>query len=116
MDPEKVSETQVDGTLDMIETKEAHGQNRLAPAQLMSKKEFEAAEKKLKKKLDLRLLACVWLIFVLNYLDRNNIAAAKIASMAETIHLSANQYATAVAILFVGYVLMQIPNVFLANL
>ncbi|KAJ0337656.1 hypothetical protein COL922a_006550 [Colletotrichum nupharicola] len=117
MDPEKVSQTQVDGTVDMIETKEAHGQNRLAPAQLMSKEEFEAAEKKLKKKLDLRLLACVWLIFILNYLDRNNIAAAKVASMAETLHLSANQYATAVAILFVGYVLMQIPsNVFLANL
>ncbi|KAJ0346548.1 hypothetical protein KNSL1_007405 [Colletotrichum chrysophilum] len=117
MDPEKVAETQVDGTVDMIETKEAHGQNRLAPAQLMSKEEFEAAEKKLKKKLDLRLLACVWLIFVLNYLDRNNIAAAKVAGMAETLHLSANQYATAVAILFVGYVLMQIPsNVFLANL
>ncbi|KAJ3955800.1 hypothetical protein N0V92_007673 [Colletotrichum tropicale] len=117
MDPEKVSETQVDGTVDMIETKEALGQNRLAPAQLMSKEEFEVAEKKLKKKLDLRLLACVWLIFVLNYLDRNNIAAAKVAGMAETLHLSANQYATAVAILFVGYVLMQIPsNVFLANL
>lgn len=37
MDPEKVSETLVDGTVDMIETKEAHGQNRLDPAQLMSK-------------------------------------------------------------------------------
>lgn len=37
MDPEKVSETLVDGTVDMIETKVAHGQNRLAPAQLMSK-------------------------------------------------------------------------------
>ncbi|KAK2736385.1 major facilitator superfamily transporter [Colletotrichum kahawae] len=117
MGPEKVSETQVDGTVDMIETKEAHSQNRLAPAQLMSQEEFEEAEKKLKKKLDLRLLACVWLIFVLNYLDRNNIAAAKVAGMAETLHLSANQYATAVPILFVGYVLMQIPsNVFLANL
>lgn len=44
--------------------------NRLAPAQQMSPEELEDIEKKLKRKLDLRLLACVWLIFVLNYLDR----------------------------------------------
>ncbi|TDZ32927.1 MFS transporter prlL [Colletotrichum spinosum] len=117
MEPEKVAKAHEDGTVDMIEAKETLGHNRLAPAQLMSKEEFEAAERQLKKKLDLRLLACVWLIFVLNYLDRNNIAAAKVAGMAESLNLSANQYATAVAILFVGYVLMQIPsNVFLANL
>ncbi|TEA20687.1 putative transporter [Colletotrichum sidae] len=117
MEPEKVAKAHEDGAVDMVETKDALGHNRLAPAQLMSKEEFEAAEKQLKKKLDMRLLACVWLIFVLNYLDRNNIAAAKVAGMAESLDLSANQYATAVAILFVGYVLMQIPsNVFLANL
>lgn len=39
----------------------------------MSEEEFLAAEKRLKRKLDLRLLACVWLIFVLNYLDRVSI-------------------------------------------
>lgn len=44
--------------------------NRLALAQQMSPEELEDVEKKLKRKLDLRLLACVWLIFVFNYLDR----------------------------------------------
>lgn len=44
--------------------------NRLYPAQQMSEEEFAAAEKSLKRKLDLRLTAMVWLIFVLNYLDR----------------------------------------------
>lgn len=47
--------------------------NRLAIAQGMSEEEFLDAEKQLKRKLDLRLLACVWLIFVLNYLDRVSI-------------------------------------------
>lgn len=44
--------------------------NRLQAAQDMTDQEFLAAEKKLKRKLDLRLLACVWVIFVMNYLDR----------------------------------------------
>jgi hypothetical protein len=44
--------------------------NRLALAQNMSAEEFVTAEKELKRKLDIRLLACVWFIFILNYLDR----------------------------------------------
>ncbi|KAH8669787.1 major facilitator superfamily domain-containing protein [Tricladium varicosporioides] len=91
--------------------------NRLAYAQNVSEEEFAAIEKKLKWKLDIRLLAYMWLIFVLNYLDRNNIAAAKVAGIAKSLKLSDTQYATAVALLFVGYVLMQIPsNIFLAQI
>lgn len=44
--------------------------NRLAYAQNMSEEEFATIEKKIRRKLDIRLLACMWLIFVLNYLDR----------------------------------------------
>lgn len=122
--------------IDMAETKSLDIQNRLATAQNMSEEEFLDAEKSLKRKLDLRLLGCVWVIFIMNYLDRvslslyratlpftnaivlqNNIAAAKVSGIAESLNMSAQQYSTAVAILFVGYVLMQIPsNVFLASL
>ncbi|KAF5005261.1 hypothetical protein FDECE_8247 [Fusarium decemcellulare] len=117
MASDKVAEDQGDGAVEMVELKGQLDQNRLAPAQAMSEEEFLDAEKKVKRKLDIRLLACVWLIFVLNYLDRNNIAAAKVAGLADSLNLTAAQYATAVAILFVGYVLMQIPsNMFLAQL
>lgn len=44
--------------------------NRLALAQNMTMEEFAAAEKKLKRKLDIRLMFPMWLIFVMNYLDR----------------------------------------------
>lgn len=50
----------------------------------------------------------------LNYLDRNNIAAARLAGLEDELNLHGTQYQTAVSILFVGYVLMQIPsNLFL---
>ncbi|OJZ87015.1 hypothetical protein ASPFODRAFT_188916 [Aspergillus luchuensis CBS 106.47] len=91
--------------------------DRLTPARTMTPEQFALAEKRLKKKLDMRLLLCVWIIFVMNYLDRNNISAAKIAGIEGSLGLSSTHYATAVALLFAGYVLMQIPsNIFLANL
>lgn len=46
----------------------------------------------------------------MNYLDRNNIAAARLGGLEEDLNLVGNQYQTAVSILFVGYVLMQIPS------
>lgn len=44
--------------------------NRLLPAQNLTEEEFLEAEKKLRRKLDSRLLLTMWFIFVLNYLDR----------------------------------------------
>ena len=55
----------------------------------------------------------------MNYLDRNNIAAARLAGLQDPpskggLALTSTQYLTALSILFVGYVLMQIPsNLFL---
>ncbi|KAK0642834.1 putative transporter [Lasiodiplodia hormozganensis] len=91
--------------------------NRLALAQALSPEDFAAAEASVKKKLDVRLLLTVWVIFIMNYLDRNNIAAAKVSGIKESLELSSTQYSTAVAVLFAGYVSMQIPsNIFLTKL
>lgn len=49
---------------------EGFEQNRLVEAQQMSPEELLEVEKSLKRKLDIRLLFCVWVIFVMNYLDR----------------------------------------------
>ncbi|KAJ5701432.1 MFS transporter [Penicillium malachiteum] len=100
-----------------IDHDELPGENRLAAAQQLTDEEFAIVEKSLKRKLDLRLLCCVWLIFIMNYLDRNNISAAKVAGISTSLHMTSTQYATAVAILFAGYVLMQLPsNIFLSQL
>jgi fucose permease len=45
---------------------------------------------------------------------RNNIAAARLAGLERDLKLSSTEFQTAVSILFVGYLLMQIPsNLFL---
>ncbi|EME85510.1 uncharacterized protein MYCFIDRAFT_88541 [Pseudocercospora fijiensis CIRAD86] len=74
-------------------------------------------EKKLVRKIDLRLLPPVIIMYIMNYLDRNNIATARLAGtpgLEEDLKMTDSQYETCVSILFVGYILMQIPsNLFL---
>lgn len=55
-----------------------------------------------------------WLT-VSNYLDRQNIASAKLAGITTDLGLSTTQYNTCVAVLFAGYVALQIPSNMLAS-
>lgn len=66
-------------------------------------------EKSLKRKLDARCGLFV-LIYIMNYLDRNNIAAARLKGLQDDLHLTNTQYATCLSILYVGYILMQVPS------
>lgn len=64
-------------------------------------------ETSLRRKVDTRLLPMIVLIYIMNYLDRNNIAAAKLAGLETDLNLTGDQFQTSVSILFVGYLLMQ---------
>ena len=59
------------------------------------------------RKIDIRLLPMIVLMYILNYLDRNNIASARLAGLEKELKLTSVQYNTCVSILFVGYLLMQ---------
>ncbi|RPB20481.1 MFS general substrate transporter [Terfezia boudieri ATCC MYA-4762] len=79
-----------------------------------SQEELDRLEVNLRKNIDLRLMPMVVLIYIMNYLDRINIAAARLAGLEKELGLSSIQYQTSVSILFVGYILMQVPsNMFL---
>lgn len=67
----------------------------------------ERTENSLRRKVDTRLLPMVVLIYIMNYLDRNNIAAAKLAGLEKDLKMTGEQFQTSVSILFVGYLLMQ---------
>jgi hypothetical protein len=49
-------------------------------------------ERKMIRKVDFRLLTMTILMYILNYLDRNNIASAKLAGMQTDLKLHGNQY------------------------
>ncbi|KAJ3986919.1 major facilitator superfamily domain-containing protein [Lentinula detonsa] len=69
----------------------------------------EKLEGSLLRKLDTRLSILV-LIYVLNYIDRNNVAAARLRGFEEDLHLTGSQFATVLSILYVGYIILQIPS------
>ncbi|KAL8376176.1 hypothetical protein RB595_007333 [Gaeumannomyces hyphopodioides] len=68
-----------------------------------------AVEKSMKRKLDTRCSLFV-LIYIMNYLDRNNIAAARLKGLERDLSLDYNQYATCLSILYAGYILMTLGH------
>ncbi|KAH7887580.1 major facilitator superfamily domain-containing protein [Phlebopus sp. FC_14] len=70
-------------------------------------------ERQLLLKLDLRMSILI-VIYILNYIDRNNAGAARNRGFTADLHLVGQQFATTLSILYVGYIIMQIPsNMFL---
>ncbi|KAG9030401.1 hypothetical protein FS842_004431, partial [Serendipita sp. 407] len=70
-------------------------------------------ERKLLRKLDARMSILV-VIYILNYIDRNNAAAARLRGFESDLNLHGQQFATLLSILYVGYIAMQVPsNIFL---
>ncbi|KAK5044782.1 hypothetical protein LTR84_010438 [Exophiala bonariae] len=83
-------------------------------ASRMDPERRKQVEKSLKRKLDARCSLFV-LIYIMNYLDRNNIAAARLGGLQEDLGINNTQYATCLSILYVGYILMQVPSNILIN-
>ena len=78
------------------------GSNTVAFGELSA--EDKVIEKKVRLWTDLFMLPLVVMVYLMNHIDRNNYAAAKLQGLVEDLHLSNEQYLTGLSILFVGYV------------
>ncbi|KAH8674464.1 putative MFS transporter [Tricladium varicosporioides] len=67
------------------------------------------------RKLDLYMMPILWLMYFLNFLDRNAMVNAKLNGLTKDLHLKGTQYNTLVSILFVGYLLGQVPSNMILN-
>ncbi|CAG8459909.1 11786_t:CDS:2 [Scutellospora calospora] len=67
-------------------------------------------EKKLLKKLDLRIIPLVTLLYTLSFLDRVNIGNAKLAHLERDLNLVGNEYNWSLGIFFIGYVIFEVPS------
>jgi hypothetical protein len=52
----------------------------------------------------------LWLMYFFNYVDRGALAQAKLNNLERDLHMVGQNFNTAVSILTVGYVLMQVPS------
>lgn len=68
------------------------------------------AEKKLLRKVDRHVIPMIMLAYLLCFLDRINIGNARLFGMEKDLKLHGNQYQIAVAVLFIPYVLVEVPS------
>ncbi|KAJ5887029.1 uncharacterized protein N7473_009703 [Penicillium subrubescens] len=62
------------------------------------------------RKVDFHLLPFLVLMYLLNFLDRNNLSQARLGSLEKDLGMKGTDYNLATSILFVGYLLMQLPS------
>lgn len=75
-----------------------------------------ADERVLRWKIDLRVFPVLIILFIFNFIDRNNFANARLKGLEEDLRLTDVQYQTCISILLVGYIAFQIPSNMLLNM
>ncbi|KZS88571.1 MFS general substrate transporter [Sistotremastrum niveocremeum HHB9708] len=68
-----------------------------------------AEEKALYRKIDLRLMPILSLMYLLSFMDRGNIGNAKIQGLTTQLHLVGNEYNIALTMFFIPYCLFECP-------
>ena len=66
--------------------------------------------KKLLRKVDFHLLPFLAMMYLLSFLDKNNLAQAKLGTLEKDLGMKGTDFNTATSIFFVGYVLLQVPS------
>jgi hypothetical protein len=66
-------------------------------------------ERALLRKVDLRLLPPLTLLYLLSFLDRSNVGNARIEGLTEDLNMTGDQYLTGLTLYFIGYVLFEVP-------
>lgn len=68
-------------------------------------------EKKVLRRLDLRLAPLFAVLYFVAYLDRSNIGNAAVAGLTEDLNLTGSQFSTVVSVFFATYVAFELPVV-----
>ncbi|GAC76394.1 permease of the major facilitator superfamily [Moesziomyces antarcticus T-34] len=72
--------------------------------------EAEEEEKQLLRKIDRRLVPCVWLMYLFSYLDRSNIGNAYTGGMGTDLKMDSNHYSIVLLVFFATYVTFEVPS------
>ncbi|CAI7619707.1 unnamed protein product [Penicillium crustosum] len=77
--------------------------------------EMKKAEKRLVRRIDIRLLPWLCLLYALSLIDRTNISAAKVAGMSQDLQLTGNRFSVALVVFFAPYLMSELPSNFIVR-
>ncbi|EMD37229.1 hypothetical protein CERSUDRAFT_106179 [Gelatoporia subvermispora B] len=80
------------------------------PQEVGKAHELAIAEKNLLRKLDLKLLPVLTILYLLSFLDRSNIGNAKLDGLTADLHMTQPQYLNVLTMYFAGYVIFEVPS------
>ncbi|TFY73344.1 hypothetical protein EWM64_g10668 [Hericium alpestre] len=96
-------------SLEHIERRVSPARSDVTDGELLGEQRAQA-EKKLVRKLDMRLLPTIIVIFIMNYIDRTAVTAARLKGLEQDLHLTDLQYNVILAVLYASYCPAQIPS------
>ncbi|KAK5998874.1 putative transporter [Cladobotryum mycophilum] len=85
----------------------SHSPNRVASGNASFR---DIDEKKVLRKMDMRLIPMLALLYLLSFLDRGNIGNAKIEGLIEDLHMTPNQYNWCLTVFFFTYAAFEVPS------
>jgi MFS family permease len=109
------------GEYALLSTNEEHGDaqsgekvaesfENVEPDYLSLDSKSPISERRLVQKIDRRIMPCLILMIILNYLDRNALANARVQGIEASLRLTGSQFNTAISVFFIGYIGLQIPS------
>ncbi|KAF9075372.1 MFS general substrate transporter [Rhodocollybia butyracea] len=100
-----ISPLEKEKVTDHVEKYEAKYDNQLPPPPVLSEEE----ERKLWRKIDLRLMPILCLMYLMSFMDRGNIGNAKLQGLTTQLNLTGNQYNIALTMFFIPYCIFECP-------
>ncbi|KAF6817563.1 major facilitator superfamily transporter [Colletotrichum plurivorum] len=81
-----------------------------------SNEKLHELNKRVLRKLDWRFLPCITMMLLMAYLDRINVANARLAGMQDDLGMNDVQWSAGISLFYVGYIISQIPgNIMIAK-
>lgn len=69
-----------------------------------------AKEKRITRKIDIRLVPMLCMLYLTAYLDRTNIGNAKLYGLEKELNMPSNGYNTAIWVFYLTFVVMEVPS------
>ncbi|KAI5362402.1 Putative major facilitator superfamily, MFS transporter superfamily [Septoria linicola] len=108
--PNQESAVELNENRNSLDKAKAVGQNGQHDFASRDPEWVDSTNKRLLRKIDLHLLPLLIVMYLLNFLDRSNLAQAREGTLEADLGMKGTDFNLATSIFFIGYLIMQLPS------